>query len=77
MTVESHPWPPPLEDRFRQDVAACGLEDSWPRLRALARPCYTVVLGADAGLDRPGASRLGGLPDLPPGRPGPTAEAGC
>jgi hypothetical protein len=69
--MDQHPLPPDLEERFRHEVEACGLQDVWPGLRAVARPCYTIELVPGADLERLGASRLGGLPDLPAGRPWP------
>jgi hypothetical protein len=74
--VEQHPLPPALEDRLRRDAEGCGLAELWPRLRALARPCYGVELVADADLARVGTSRLGGLPDLPAGVAWPRRDGG-
>ena len=72
--MDQHPLPPALEDRFRRDAEGCGLADLWPRLRALALPCYAAEVVPDADLDRLGTSRLGGLPDLPFGQAWPERE---
>jgi uncharacterized protein YwqG len=72
--MDQHPLPPALEERFRHEVEACGLAEIWPRLRAVARPCWTIDLVPDADLERLGTSRFGGLPDLPAGRPWPERE---
>ena len=74
--MDQHPLPKNLEDRLQHDAEECGLAERWPRLRALARPCHAVELGPDADLDRLGASRLGGLPDLPAGMAWPERDGG-
>src|SRR5262245_4445404 len=56
-----------LEEPFRQHVVACGLDELWPRLRAVARPSYAVELVPGQKAFRRGTSRLGGVPDLPAG----------
>lgn len=45
-----------------------------PALRALVRPAIRLRARADTDGGAVGASRLGGRPDLPPGRPWPTAR---
>lgn len=72
--MEQQPLPPELEDRFRALVAEVGLNDIWPALRALARPCWGVELVPGAAGNLVGTSRLGGLPDLPAGLSWPESE---
>jgi uncharacterized protein YwqG len=86
--AEMEDMPSSLADAFRQKVTEHGISELWPRLRAVARPCYSIQLVARKGLrkwlplartdaaKRPGASRFGGLPDLPPGWSWPEQKAG-
>src|SRR5436189_91688 len=74
--MDHRPLPPELEERFRRDVRDCGLEELWPRLRPLALPSWQAGPVPAAERLRIWASRLGGLPDLPPGLTWPFRDGG-
>ena len=62
---------------FEDAVRAAGLEDHLAMLRALVRPCILLRARAPKASDlAPGATRLGGCPDLPKGLAWPRGPGG-
>lgn len=65
-----------IEAKFNSALAAAGLTDKAAALRAVAGPAVSLTEQAGADAARPGASRVGGGPDLPGGMEWPRNDNG-
>src|SRR5260370_27956936 len=75
-------WPSDMaisaaDKAFLQDaIEESGLGAAKDLILASAAPCFRILADGDATSAPPGGTRLGGVPDLPPGVAWPRDEAG-
>ncbi|GBF74106.1 hypothetical protein PA598K_02437 [Paenibacillus sp. 598K] len=74
--IEELAEPLDAETRFAQTLGAAGLLEHETALRSIALPAWTLVEAGSADEAPPGATRIGGGPDLPAGAAWPRNEAG-